>query len=218
MTLKSQLDAFRAEFIEKFPADKAAIMERATAALEQTFAPTLKVGDLAPDFTLPNATGQQISLTEALRQGPVVLNFYRGGWCPYCNLELRAYQQVLPQIKSLGASLLAISPQAPDASLSTAEKNELEFEGLSDRGSSVAESYGLAFTLPDELQQLYSELNHVLPNVNGTPDWQLPIPATFVIGQDRRIALAYADADYRNRLEPAEAIATLEKLPALSNA
>ncbi|MEL6554870.1 MAG: peroxiredoxin-like family protein [Cyanobacteria bacterium J06621_11] len=218
MTLKSQLDAFRSEFIEKFPADKAAIMERATAALEQTFAPTLKVGDLAPDFTLPNATGQQISLTEALRQGPVVLNFYRGGWCPYCNLELRAYQQVLPQIKSLGASLLAISPQAPDASLSTAEKNELEFEVLSDQGSSVAESYGLAFTLPDDLQKLYSELNHVLPNVNGTPDWQLPIPATFVIGQDRRIALAYADADYRNRLEPAEAISTLEKLPALSNA
>ncbi|MEO0770251.1 MAG: peroxiredoxin-like family protein [Cyanobacteria bacterium J06649_4] len=218
MTLKSQLDAFRSEFVAKFPADKAEIMERATAALEQSFAPTLKVGDLAPDFTLPNASGQTVTLAEALREGPVVLNFYRGGWCPYCNLELRAYQQALPQIKAAGASLLAISPQAPDASLTTAEKNALEFEVLSDHGSDVAESYGLAFTLPDELQKLYTELDHVLPEVNGTPDWQLPIPATFVIDQEQRIVLAYADADYRNRLEPAEAIAALQKLPARSNA
>ncbi|MEM9946696.1 MAG: peroxiredoxin-like family protein [Cyanobacteria bacterium P01_D01_bin.36] len=218
MTLKAQLDAFKAEFIEKFPADKAAIMEQATAALEKTFAPALKVGDSAPEFTLPNATGKQASLTEALREGPVILNFYRGGWCPYCNLELRAYQQVLPKIKAAGASLLAISPQAPDTSLSTAEKNELEFEVLSDQGSNVAESYGLAFTLPDELQKLYTELNHVLPKVNGTPDWQLPVPATFVIDQDRKIILAYADVDYRNRLEPADAIAALKELPQLSKA
>ncbi|MEL6262388.1 MAG: peroxiredoxin-like family protein [Cyanobacteria bacterium J06626_6] len=216
MTLKSQLDAFRNEFIAKFPAEKAEIMERATAALEQSFSPALKVGDLAPDFTLPNAGGQSVTLADILREGPVILNFYRGGWCPYCNLELRAYQQVLPQIKAAGASLLAISPQAPDASLTTAEKNALEFEVLSDRGSNVAERYGLAFTLPDELQKLYTELNHILPEVNGTPDWQLPIPATFVVGQDRRIALAYADADYRNRLEPEEAIAALQKLPTLS--
>ncbi|MEM6598996.1 MAG: peroxiredoxin-like family protein [Cyanobacteria bacterium P01_C01_bin.69] len=218
MTLKAQLDAFKAEFIEKFPTDKAAIMEQATAALEKTFAPALKVGDSAPEFTLPNATGKQASLTEALREGPVILNFYRGGWCPYCNLELRAYQQVLPKIKAAGASLLAISPQAPDTSLSTAEKNELEFEVLSDQGSNVAESYGLAFTLPDELQKLYTELNHVLPKVNGTPDWQLPVPATFVIDQDRKIILAYADVDYRNRLEPADAIAALKELPQLSKA
>lgn len=218
MTLKAQLDAFKAEFIEKFPTDKAAIMEQATAALEKTFAPALKVGDSAPEFTLPNATGKQASLTEALREGPVILNFYRGGWCPYCNLELRAYQQVLSKIKAAGASLLAISPQAPDTSLSTAEKNELEFEVLSDQGSNVAESYGLAFTLPDELQKLYTELNHVLPKVNGTPDWQLPVPATFVIDQDRKIILAYADVDYRNRLEPADAIAALKELPQLSKA
>ena len=125
---------------------------------------------------------------------------------------------MLPKIKAAGASLLAISPQAPDTSLSTAEKNELEFEVLSDQGSNVAESYGLAFTLPDELQKLYTELNHVLPKVNGTPDWQLPVPATFVIDQDRKIILAYADVDYRNRLEPADAIAALKELPQLSKA
>ena len=216
MTLKSQLDAFRAEFIAKFPADKAAVMERATAALEHSFVPALKVGDKAPNFTLPNATGHLLTLADVLRDSPVILNFYRGGWCPYCNLELRAYQLALPKIKAAGAALLAISPQAPDASLSTAEKNELEFEVLSDEGSTIANDYGLAFPLPDELRQLYTELNHSLPSINGTPDWQLPIPATFVIGQDQRIALAYVDVDYRNRLEPGEAIAAIQNLPTLS--
>lgn len=211
MTLKSQLDSFRNEFIDKFPADKAVIMEKATAELEKNFVPALKVGDLAPDFTLPNATGEKITLKAALQNGPVVLNFYRGGWCPYCNLELRAYQQVLPQIKALGASLLAISPQTPDASLSTAEKNELAFEVLSDVGANVVTDYGLAFRLPEDLQKLYRELNHNLPEINGTPDWQLPIPATFVIDQNQRIVLAYMDVDYRNRLEPEEAIAALKK-------
>lgn len=215
MTLQSQLDAFRAEFIAKFPPEKTAIMARATAALEQTFTPILKVGDLAPDFTLPNATGVSITLLDILRQGPVILSFYRGGWCPYCNLELRAYQQALPKVKAAGASLLAISPQSPDASLTTAEKNELAFEVLSDQGSTVANAYGIAFKLPDNLQKLYTELSHSLPEINGTPDWQLPIPATFVIDQNQRIALAYMNVDYRNRLEPEEAIATIQQLPGL---
>ncbi len=167
---------------------------------------------LAPNFTLPNATGQLVTLADILRRGPVILNFYRGGWCPYCNLELRAYQQALPQIKAAGAELLAISPQDPDASLSTAEKNELAFEVLSDEGSKIANNYGIAFKLPDALQRLYTDLNHALPDANGTPDWQLPIPATFVIDQNQRIVLAYIDVDYRNRLEPEEAIATVQKL------
>lgn len=216
MTLKSQLDAFRVEFIAKFPADKATIMEQATADLEQRFIPTLKAGDLAPNFALPNATGQLTTLSNILRQGPTILIFYRGGWCPYCNLALRAYQQLLPQIKALGASLLAISPQTPDTSLTTAEKNALAFAVLSDQGSAVATDYGIAFQLPDNLQNLYSELNHALPEINGTPDWQLPIPATFVIDKNQRIVLAHMDIDYRNRLEPERAIAAIQNLPALS--
>lgn len=213
MFLQSQLDDFRTEFIAKFPADKAAIMEHATVALEQSFEPTLSVGMIAPNFTLSNATGQAVALTEVLKQGPAVLTFYRGGWCPYCNLELRAYQRALPQLQSLGATLIAISPQTPDASLSTAEKNELEFEVLSDSSSTIAASYGIAFTLPEDLQQLYRALNHSLPAVNGTSDWQLPIPATFVIDQHQRIVLAHVDVDYRNRLEPKDAIAAIKNIP-----
>lgn len=166
----------------------------------------------APDFTLPNAIGKEVRLTDRLAIGPVILTFYRGGWCPYCNLELRAYQQVLPQIQKLGASLIAVSPQTPDASLSTAEKNNLEFDVLSDVASKIARAYGIAFEIPDELKALYTKLGHALPETNGTDDWTLPVPATFVIDQNGRIALAYIDVDYRNRLEPVEAIALLKRL------
>jgi peroxiredoxin len=194
--------------LEKFPADKVAIMQQATDRLAQVYATqtSLKNGDIAPDFELPNAVGEQIKLSDRLQQGAVILTFYRGGWCPYCNLELRAYQQLLPQIQAAGATLIAISPQLPDHSLATAEKNQLDFDVLSDVGSTVAQSYNLAFELSDELKQLYTQLGHALPDVNGTPDWQLPIPATFVIAPDRQILLAHVDVDYRNRLEPMVAL------------
>ncbi|MBW4510652.1 MAG: AhpC/TSA family protein [Scytonematopsis contorta HA4267-MV1] len=211
MNLQTALDTFRAEFLNKISADKAAIMQRATDVLAEEFIvrKALSVGDIAADFTLINAIGKPINLTEKLAKGPVILTFYRGGWCPYCNLELRAYQQLLPQIKLLGASLIAVSPQTPDASLSTAEKNSLGFDVLSDIGSTVAQAYGIAFTLPDELKRLYTESGHALPDINGTDDWALPIPATFVINQYQQVILAHIDVDYRNRLEPQEAISIL---------
>lgn len=214
MNLKTALDAFRAEFLEKFPAQKAAIMQQATETLIETFQTrqTIQVGDRAPDFTLTNAVGETVRLSDRLSQGSVILTFYRGGWCPYCNLELRAYQQILPEIRGLGASLIAISPQTPDTSLTTVEKNNLEFDVLSDLGCKVAQAYGIAFELPDYLQQLYTELGHPLPENNGTEDWQLPIPATFAIAPDGRVILAHIEVDYRNRLEPADAIAALKQI------
>jgi len=117
---------------------------------------------------------------------------------------------VLSQIEALGASLIAVSPQTLDASLSTAQKNNLTFDVLRDVGSQVAYAYGIAFEIPDELKALYTELRLALPDSNGTDDWLLPVPVTFVIGNNSRIALAHVDIDYRNRLEPAEAIAVLE--------
>jgi peroxiredoxin len=209
MTLKAALDAFRAEFLNKFPADTAATMQHATDQLAQAYASrtVLQVGDLAPDFELPNAVGEQVKLSDRLQHGAVILTFYRGGWCPYCNLELRAYQQILPQIQAAGVSLIAISPQTPDESLSTVEKNQLGFDVLSDVGSKVAQTYNIAFELPEALKQLYTQFGHPLPDVNGTSDWQLPIPATFVIAPNRQILLAQMDVDYRNRLEPSEALA-----------
>jgi peroxiredoxin len=204
MLLQTALDNFRTEFLNKVPQDIATIMQQSTLQLTQDYAHKtfLEVGDRAPDFELPNAVGDIVKLSDRLQQGAVILTFYRGGWCPYCNLELRAYEQILPQIKALGASLLAISPQTPDASLSTAEKNQLSFDVLSDRGSKVAQAYKIAFQLPERLKRIYSQFGHALPDINGTEDWQLPIPATFVIAPNGEILISHVDIDYRNRLEP----------------
>jgi peroxiredoxin len=214
MPLKSALDDFRAEFLAKFPVEITVKMQQATDHLVQDYTTRkgLQVGDRAPDFELPDAFGRSVRLSDRLCQGPVILSFYRGGWCPYCNLELRAYQAILPQIRAAGVSLIAISPQTPDASLNTAEKNQLGFDVLSDVGSTVAQAYNIAFELPDTLKQLYSQFGHALPESNGTADWQLPIPATFVIDGAKQIHLAHIDVDYRNRLEPLQALAIARRI------
>eukprot|EP01037_Dinobryon_pediforme_P018126 gene18126-18372_t len=172
----------------------------------------LKAGDPAPDFELPGVDGRTIRLSALLRDGPVIVSFYRGGWCPYCNLELRALQSALPQVRALGAQLVAISPQTPDESLSTAEKNALAFPVLSDVGSETARSFGIAFDLADELRPIYARFGHALPDRNGDESWVLPIPATYVIGRSGRIALAYVDIDYRNRLDPTDVVRALQNL------
>jgi peroxiredoxin len=123
----------------------------------------LAVGDIAPSFTLQNANRREVSLSEVLRKGPAVITFYRGGWCPYCNIQLRAYQQALPEIAALGGQIIAISPQLPDGSLSVAEKNELEFEVLSDVGNRAARSFGLVYSLPEELRAALTSNNKALP-------------------------------------------------------
>ncbi|WP_444943955.1 peroxiredoxin-like family protein [Microbulbifer sp. ZKSA006] len=214
MSLANELGAFKAEFLSKVDGRVASVMENASADLEKEFhkRPLLGVGDHAPNFTLPSATNKSVSLSKKLEEGPVIISFYRGSWCPYCNLELRAYQEILPEIKASGGSLIAILPQTPDSSLSTMEKNALEFDVLSDVGSNVAESYRVAFRLPQELQVLYKELGGSLPEYNGTDDWVLPVSATFVINREGRIVLASIDPDYQNRLEPAEALAAIRNL------
>jgi len=214
MSLKDELLEQRERSRQKFGPERAAIVQAATEALVAEIAarPKLAVGDLAPDFTLPNVHGNPIKLADRLADGPVVLVFYRGGWCPYCNIHLRAFQQVLPEMSNVDASLVAIAPQDPDETLTTTEKNELAFDVLSDTACAVAESFGIAFELPDALKEIYTDLGNVLPEKNSADDWRLPIPATFVIGQDGRLAFVDIDADYRNRAEPSEILAVLRRI------
>lgn len=206
--LSAQLAAFQAEWERKVPAARRAAVEAQIAALRASGAEDLALGpgDAVPDLVLPDAAGRPVRLRELL---PAVIVFYRGGWCPYCNLELRFWQRLLPEIAAAGGRLVAISPQAPDGSLSTAERNGLAFPVLSDIGGAAARAFGLEFELPPELQVLYAEFGHALPELNAGTGWRLPIPGTFVAGADGRIRLAHADADYRHRLEPAVALAAL---------
>jgi peroxiredoxin len=214
MSLKAELDAFRSEFMANVAPEVRDAMVRADMELAASGIArrALKAGDRAPDFRLPDARGGYVRSRDMLTTGAVVLSFYRGGWCPYCNLELRALQKALPEITLLGAKLVAVSPQTPDESLSTAEKSELTFPVLSDLGSATAKSFGIAYDLAEELRPIYARLGHALPEKNGDESWLLPIPVTYVIDRDGTIALGFVDVDYRNRLEPAEVLAALQSL------
>lgn len=212
--LQQQLDAFRAEFARTAPVGRPALYEAKIEELRAGFAleRAVRTGDQAPKFRLPDPQGRTVSLSSLLQAGPAVVTFYRGGWCPYCNFQLRAYQAVLPEMTALGARLVAISPQLPDGSLSTVEANELTFDVLSDAGNSVARGFGLVWSLPEELRAALRSNNKALPGINGDDSWELPVPATYVIGRDGRVALDAIDVDYRNRLEPDAILTTLRSL------
>jgi peroxiredoxin len=214
MGLEQQLAAFKAEFARAAPAGRPALYEAKIEELRASFAMEAAIGvdDQAPDIVLPDAQGKMLSLYQLLGSGPAVVTFYRGGWCPYCNIQLRAYQAALPEMVALGARLVAISPQLPDRSLSTAETNELTFDVLSDVGNTVARRFGLVYALPEELRAALRSNNKALPGINGDESWELPVPAVYVIARDRRVAFAAIDVDYRNRLEPEAILAALKSL------
>jgi peroxiredoxin len=170
-----------------------------------------QVGQPAPEFTLPDAYGTEISLATLLSKGPVVLSFYRGEWCPFCNLELNAFQRLLPEIDALGATLVAISPEKPDFALAIAEKNKLTFPVLSDLGNAVARAYGLVFASTPEAKALLLDTFHLdLAERNGDASWELPIPGTFVIDTQRTIRFAHVDSNYMTgRANPETVLAVL---------
>jgi peroxiredoxin len=214
MSLKEQLAEYRAGWYRRVPAERQAIMQRHIDELRRgTISRTmLKVGDRAPAIVLENAKRATVDVGTLLKKGPVIVTFYRGGWCPYCNLELKAYQQILPEIAAAGASLVAISPEKPDDTLSTAEKNALSFEVLSDVGQKVGRAFGLVYEFTEELKRAYHGFNLDIPARNGRPgEWALPISATYVIDRNSSIIYAYTDVDYRDRADPREVLQVLIK-------
>jgi peroxiredoxin len=170
-----------------------------------------QVGDTAPDFTLNNATGQPVRLYEVLKNGPVILTWYRGGWCPYCNLTLHRLQEELPNFRAAGASLVALTPELPDSSMSTTEKHALEFDILSDPGNTVARAFGVVFQLTPEVAARYQE-SFDLHAYNGDASNELPLAATYVIGTDGVITYAFLHPDYRNRAEPRDILTAVQRL------
>ncbi|MGN6122357.1 MAG: peroxiredoxin-like family protein [Sphingomonas oligoaromativorans] len=218
MTLQAKLDAFKADFEAgkppyNVPPEVITTMHRATAELIASGAATraLKAGDKAPAFTLNDPEGKPVSSAALLAKGPLVVSFYRGVWCPYCNMELQALEAASPDFAQLGASVVAISPQTAPNSRKSVRQNDLSFPILSDTHNDVAASFGLRFELPDYLVDLYKGLKNDLPSFNGDPSWTLPMPARFVIGQDGTILYAEVNPDYTRRPEPEDMLPALRK-------
>ncbi|MFC8449542.1 peroxiredoxin-like family protein [Kitasatospora sp. NPDC057223] len=210
MSLDAELRAFHQARQQQIPADVREVMDRAAAELAAggRAGNALGVGGPAPDFRLPSATGRTVALADLLALGPVVLTFYRGAWCPYCNLALRALQQAHAAITALGAQLVAVSPQPPDDSLSLAEQHALAFEVLSDPGSGTAGEYGLAYDLPAELSAVHARFGAGGTELPRT----LPLAATYVIDRDGTVRWAFVDSDFTRRAEPSDILAALAAL------
>jgi peroxiredoxin len=213
-TLTEQLDEFLAGWKQRVPAERQAVMARHIAYLQESgFAKNARqVGDRAPAIVLPDAHGKTFDVAALLAKGPVIVTFYRGGWCPYCNLELKAYQNLMPRIVAAGASVVAISPEKPDDTVSTAEKNALTYPVLSDVGQKIGRAFGVVYAFTDELRSAYEGFGRDIPAVNGAPgEWSLPLSATYVIGSDGVILFADTGVDYRRRAEPMDVLAVLER-------
>lgn len=201
---ESELATELASLAARAPAHIAA---RISAAIDEIAAsgaaPGLMVGDRAPGFALPNQLGQSVELSQRLEAGPVVLAFYRGGWCPYCNASIRALQAALPRFEAYAASVIAINPQSPDHSLSMVEKNALAFDVLSDGDQAVIRSYRLHYAIPRDLKDLYlNQFRNDLAQRTADGSWNLPIPATFVVDRNGIIQARHVSADYRTRMDP----------------
>ncbi len=212
-TLREQLQTRKAASKAKSAPEQTEMFERGVTDVKNSgvLESAKKTGDIAPGFKLMDATGKQAALVDFLKNGPVVLTWYRGGWCPYCNLALHAMQEHLAEIKAAGAALVAISPEQPDSSLTTVERHSLEFAVLSDLHNKVARDYGIVFTLPDYLQPIYDN-NLKLSEYNLDKSMELPLAATYIIGTDGLIKWHYLNGDYRERAEPADIVAALNEL------
>jgi len=216
MTLQAKLDAFKADFEAgkppySVPRSVIDTMHRATDELiaSGAAAQALKAGDVAPLFVLKDPGGRSVSAAELLAQAPLIVSFYRGVWCPYCNMELQALQEALPAFRELGANLAAISPQNAVNSRKSVRMNGLDFPILSDPGNEMAAAFGLRYALPDYLIELYKSLKNDLPAFNGDASWTLPMPGRFAIGQDGVIRYAEVNPDYTHRPEPADMLPAL---------
>jgi len=210
-SLKSKLDEKKAGFELKADDNRKRVYQEGITAVDNAgiVSTAKQVGDKAPNFTLNNALGKSVELNDYLKKGKVILTWYRGGWCPYCNLTLSQLQQELPNFKANGATLIALTPELPDNSISTAEKNELAFEVLSDVGNKVAHEYGIVFELIEELAVMYNA-GFAMNAHNGDESNELPLAATYIIDESGEIIYAFLDIDYRNRAEPSELVKLLK--------
>jgi peroxiredoxin len=206
------------EAMKKMAPEDLAIMKKAGDDLARTMPkPGLNIGDKAPDFSLPDPDGNLVTLSDSLEKGHVVLVFYRGAWCPFCNMHLAVLNQSLAEIKRNGGQLLTVTPQKPDKSAAQIKKAGYPFPVLSDLDSSVMKAYNLYFEMDPQLVSVYNKLKLDIAEYNGEGRYVLPVPGTFIIDKNGIIRAQHATTDYKERMEPADIISELKKLNAAAN-
>ena len=213
MALNDQLDSLTAKLRAMVPAERLLVVDRFAEDLVKSGLANraLKAGYHAPVFELPDGDGMLWRSEDLRRRGPLVIVFYRGRWCAYCNAQLSALQEIHPRIAEAGASLVAISPQTQKHAYMTRDMHKLRFPVLSDQGNQVARKFGLVYRLSPELQAMYESIMTKLPGYNGDQSWELPLAATYVVQKDGKISYARVDADWRHRPEPEEVLQALTK-------
>ncbi len=212
--LTEAIDAYNVTKQETVPSEVLNTMAQATEDLDASgiVDRAIRSGERFPDFELANQHGELRRFSDYLRHSPVVLNIYRGGWCPYCNMEMKALHDALPQIEALGARLVGMAPETPDKAMVTAERHCLQIDILNDAGNLVSERLGLVFELPEVLRPLYQSLGIDVPAYNGDLSFRLPVPATYIVGRHGNVTHAFVNADYTRRMEPADIVARLQTL------
>lgn len=211
-TLKEALDERRALMERYVPAETQALHRSVVDRLRGAAAAAVPVGNPAPPFEIPDHDGKLISLRSLTESGPAIVLFFRGRWCPFCVAQLEAWNRLVPAISRAGIALAAISPMTQHQSSLTHDQHRLLFPLLSDVGNQVARSFGIVYSVPEEQRLVYRRTFVNLPFVNGDETWELPIPATFVVGRDSTIVYSSADADYTHRPEPLEVLAAVERV------
>ena len=216
MLLDERLRALRTKESAETPAELKSVLAVELKALISSgqAGRALKVGKRAPDFVLPDTAGNAISSVALLKQGPLVVTFYRGLWCPFCNADLQALEAAAERIRGYGASLVAISPQSPDNSRKTQQEIKLSFPILSDKNCELADKFGIRWMPSQALQGVYRNFGTDVGAFNGEGSWALPMPARYVIATDGEIVYAKINPNYTHRPEPSDVCPVLEKLKA----
>ena len=209
--LATQIQQFNIELAAKVPQEVLeafgkSIEDLKTKNIEEK---SIKIGETIPNFSLKNAKNEVVNSSDILKNGKMIIAFYRGSWCPYCNLELKALQEKISEFKEKNATLVAISPQSPDNSLTVIEKHHLTFEVLTDKDNVFAKQLGIVFELQDFVLPYYHALGIDLSSFNKNADNSLPIPAVFVVNESSKIIYKFADANYMNRIDIDELLKTL---------
>lgn len=218
MTFQEKFAKLREQIESNIPESSLTIMHRATNELQASGieADVAKVGQEFPIFSLPNQDGDEVTRDELLKGGPLVITFYRGVWCPYCNLDLKNIEEYADRFREAGGQVLAISPELPEHSKESIRKNKLSYPILFDKGNTLAETLGLRFALPSDLVEVYKGFNITLDTYNGDESWTLPMPARFLVDTDGAIKYAEAKADYTDRPDPDDLLAALRDLKGVS--